>query len=210
MSDLDAALKRQPNDAETLVRRGELYLGTRAPEKAKADFEAATRLAPDNSDLIAQARIGMAYSRAGLFEPAIAQLNLWITAHPKSEDMPLALSARCWTRAAWGKELDAALADCDAALKGDRVSAVMGNRGLVLLRMGRLDDAIVQYTAAIGQQPKLAPALYGRGLAELKKGDKTKGEADIAAANALAPGLAAQYRRFGLAPDGGPPPSGKS
>jgi tetratricopeptide (TPR) repeat protein len=200
MSDLDAALKREPNDVDSLMRRGELYLAARAPDKAKADFEAATRLAPDNSEL--PARIGLAYGRAGLFEPAIAQLNLWITAHPKSEDMPQALSARCWTRAVWGKELDAALADCDAALRKNKVSEVMGNRGLVLLRMGRLDDAIVQYTAAIGQQPKLAPALYGRGLAELKKGDKAKGEADIAAANALAPGLAAQYRRFGLAPDG--------
>jgi tetratricopeptide (TPR) repeat protein len=201
MSDLDAALKREPNDVDALMRRGELYLAIRAPDKAKGDFEAATRLAPDNSEL--PARIGLAYGRAGLFEPAIAQLNLWITAHPKSEDLPQALSARCWTRAAWGKELDAALADCDAALRKNRVSEVMGNRGLVLLRMGRFDDAIVQYTAAIGQQPKLAPALYGRGLAELKKGDKAKGEADIAAANAIAPGLAAQYRRFGLAPDGG-------
>jgi tetratricopeptide (TPR) repeat protein len=200
MSDLDAALKREPNDVETLMRRGELYLAARAPEKAKADFEAATKLAPDNSEL--PARIGLAYGRAGLFEPALQQLNLWITAHPRSEDLPLALNARCWTRAAWGKELEAALADCDAALRKNKVSEVMGNRGLVLLRMGRLDDAIVQYTAAIGQQPKLAPALYGRGLAELKKGDKAKGEADIAAANAIAPGLAAQYKRFGLAPDG--------
>jgi tetratricopeptide (TPR) repeat protein len=200
MSDLDAALKREPNDVDALMRRGELYLAVRAPEKAKGDFEAATRLAPDNSEL--PARIGLAYGRAGLFEPAIAQLNLWIAAHPKSEDMPQALSARCWTRAVWGKELDVALADCDAALRKNKVSEVMGNRGLVLLRMGRFDDAIVQYTAAIGQQPKLAPALYGRGLAELKKGDKARGEADIAAANAIAPGLAAQYRRFGLAPDG--------
>jgi tetratricopeptide (TPR) repeat protein len=200
MSDLDAALKREPNDVETLMRRGELYLAARAPDKAKGDFEAATRLAPDNSEL--PARIGLAYGRAGLFEPAVQQLNLWIAVHPKSEDLPRALSARCWTRAAWGRELEAALADCDAALRKNRVSEVMGNRGLVLLRMGRLDEAIVQYTTAIGQQPQLAPALYGRGLAELKKGDKAKGEADIAAANAIAPGLAAQYRRFGLAPDG--------
>lgn len=200
MSDLDAALKREPKDVDSLMRRGELYLAVRAPEKAKADFEAATKLAPDNSEL--PARIGVAYGRAGLFEPAIAELNLWIAAHPKSEDMPQALSARCWTRAVWGKELEAALADCDTALRRNKVSEVMANRGLVLLRMGRLDEAVVQYNAAIGQQPKLAPALYGRGLAELKKGDKAKGEADIAAANALAPGLAAQYRRFGLAPDG--------
>ena len=38
-------------------------------------------------------------------------------------------------------------------------------------------------------------------MAELKKGAKTEGEADLAAAKALAPGLAQEYRRFGLAPD---------
>jgi tetratricopeptide (TPR) repeat protein/predicted aspartyl protease len=200
MSDLDAALKREPNDVDSLMRRGELYLAARAPDRAKADFEAATKLSPDNSELPAQ--IGLAYGRAGLFEPAINQLDIWIAAHPRSEDLPRVQSARCWARAAWGKELDVALGDCDAALRKARTSEVMSNRGLVLLRMGKLDDAIVQYTAAIAQQPKLAPALYGRGLAELKKGDKVKGEADIAAANAVAPGLAAQYKRFGLAPEG--------
>ncbi|HEX2818460.1 MAG TPA: aspartyl protease family protein [Phenylobacterium sp.] len=202
MADLDAALKREPNDVETLMRRGELFLATRAPEKAREDFEAATRLAPDNSEL--PERIGTAFGRAGQFEPAIQQLNLWITAHPKSEDLPRVLSSRCFARAAWGKELDAALADCDAALRKNKVSEVMGNRGLVLLRMGKLDEAIAQYNAAVGLQPRYAPALYGRGLAELKKGDKAKGEADIAAAKAIAPGLAQQYQRYGLAPDAAP------
>ena len=111
------------------------------------------------------------------------------------------MNARCWTRAAWGRELDLALADCDAALRRDRNSEVMESRGLVMFRMGRLDEAITLYTAAIKQQPRAAPALYGRGLAELKKGAKAEGEADIAAAKAIAPDLAAQYKRYGLAPD---------
>ena len=91
-----------------------------------------------------------------------------------------------------------------AAMRRDKTSEVMATRGLVLLRMGRLDEAIVQYTAAIKAQPQAAPALYGRGLAQLQKGAKAQGEADIAAAAAIAPGLAAEYRRLGLAPDGAP------
>jgi len=207
MADLDESLKRQPNDPEALMRRGELYLSTRDPTRAKADFDAAMKLAPGDSGLASQA--GVAYARAGLYEPAIHELDRWISVNPKNEDLPRALNARCFARAAWGKELEAALADCDLAMKRDRTSEVMENRGLVLLRMGRLDEAIAQYSAAIKAQPRAAPALYGRGLAELKKGAKAEGEADIAAAKAIAPGLPQQYQRYGLAPDGAPPGPGK-
>ncbi|MGZ6019952.1 MAG: aspartyl protease family protein [Phenylobacterium sp.] len=204
MADLDEALKRQPNDPEALMRRGELYLTTRDPVRAKADFDAAMKLSPNDSSLIAQA--GAAYARAGLYEPAIHELDTWIAAHAKDEDLPRAFTSRCYARATWGKELPTALADCDAAMRKDKTSEVMETRGLVLLRMGRLDEAIAQYTAAIKAQPRAAPALYGRGLAELKKGQKTEGDADVAAAAAIAPGLAAQFKRFGVAPETVPEP----
>jgi tetratricopeptide (TPR) repeat protein len=79
----------------------------------------------------------------------------------------------------------------------------MQNRGLVLLRMGRLDEAISQYGEAVRAQPHAAPALYGRGLAELKKGDKAAGDADIAAAQAIAPAVGEPFKRIGLEPAGG-------
>jgi tetratricopeptide (TPR) repeat protein len=199
MADLDESLKRQPNDPEALMRRGELYLASRDQARAKADFDAAMKLAPTNGGLLIEA--GAAYARAGLHELAIHDLDAWIAANPKAEDLPRALNLRCFARAAWGQELETALADCDAALKRDKTSEVMTNRGLVLLRMGRLDEAIAQYSAALKAQPRDAPALYGRGVAELKKGQKTEGDADIAAAEAIAPGLAQQYRRYGLVPD---------
>jgi len=205
MSDLNEALKRQPNDTEALMARGQIYLGMRQAEKAKADFDAAFKLAPADTSLVATA--GMAYARAGLYEPAIHALDVWIAAHPRSEDLPLVLNARCYARGAWGKELELALADCDAALKQDKISAVMDSRGLVLLRMGRLDEAIVQYGAAIKAQPRAAEPLYGRGVAELKKGQKAAGEADIAAAKAIAPAVEQEFKRFGLAPDGAPSPA---
>jgi tetratricopeptide (TPR) repeat protein len=202
MADLDESLKRQPDDPEALMRRAELYLSSRDAVRAKADFEAAFKLAPADSGLVSQA--GTAYARAGQYEDAIHALDTWIAAHPRDEDLPRALNARCFSRAAWGKELETALADCDGAMRRDRTSEVMTNRGLVLLRLGRLDDAIAQYAAAIKAQPRAAAALYGRGLAELKKGQKTEGDADLAAALAIAPGLTAEYRRFGLAPEGAP------
>jgi tetratricopeptide (TPR) repeat protein len=160
------------------------------------------KLAPGNTNLVQQA--GVAFARAGFYEDAIRQMDTWIAAHPKDEDLPAALGARCYARAAWGKELDIALADCDVAMRKDKTSLTMQTRGLVLLRMDKLDEAIAQYTAAIKAQPRAARALYGRGLAELKKGQKAEGDADLAAALAIAPGLTAEYRRLGLAPDRAP------
>jgi tetratricopeptide (TPR) repeat protein len=100
-----------------------------------------------------------------------------------------------------GKELDVALADCDQALRRDKNSVLMGYRGLVLYRMGRFGEAIAQYTTALKAQPRLAAALYGRGLAELKTGAKSEGDTDIAAATEILPSLPQEYRRYGLSTD---------
>jgi len=199
MADLGEALRRDPGDVEALMVRGRLYLANKDADRGQADFDAALKLAPQNNALPMQ--IGLAYTGFGLFEPAVRQFDGWIAAHPADPRVPQALAARCFTRAAWGQQLDAALADCDAALKKDRVSQVMQSRGLVLLRMGRLDEAIAQFNAALKAQPRAAGALYGRGLAELKKGVTADGEADIAAARDLEPRLVEQYRRWGLTPD---------
>ncbi|HEY2358219.1 MAG TPA: tetratricopeptide repeat protein, partial [Phenylobacterium sp.] len=198
-ADLDQALNLQPDDASALRLRGELYLRRKDVKLAQADFDAALKSSSANAELPVE--IGLAYVGAGFYEAGVRQLDGWITAHPKDENLGQAYAARCWARASWGKELDAALADCDAALRRDHNSRVMEFRGLVLYRMGRLDEAILQYGAAVKLQPRSAAALYGRGLAELKKGARDAGDADLAAAKTLSPGIVEEWRRFGLAPD---------
>jgi tetratricopeptide (TPR) repeat protein/predicted aspartyl protease len=198
MADLDEALKRQPNDPDALLRRGELYLASRDTARARTDFEAAIKLAPDRPDLAATT--SAAYVNAGQYDLAIEQLDAWVAAHPKNDNLAVALGARCYARAAAGKDLEKALADCDVAVRKDPVSQIMQVRALTLLRMNRLDEAITQYAAAIRAQPRDAVALYGRGLAELKKGDKAASDADFAAAVAIAPAVANSFRRMGLAP----------
>jgi tetratricopeptide (TPR) repeat protein len=200
MADLDEALKLKPDDLEARLLRAEVFLQNKDVARAEADFEVAQKAAPANADLSAQ--IGQAYARAGLYDEGLRRLDGWIAAHPRAEDIGGVLAARCWTRAVAGKQLEAALADCDQALKKERNSVTMSDRGLVLLRLGRFDESIAQFSAALKAEPRLAPALYGRGLAELKKGNKAAGDADIAAAASIAPALAQQYRRYGLSPDG--------
>ncbi len=201
MADLDQALALKPDDGDVLVVRGELYLSRKDVTRAQADFDTALKLAPPNGEL--PLALANAYARARMFDPALKMYDGWIAAHPKDRRLASALNGRCWTRALAGKELDLALADCDAAMKqGLRVSNVMDSRGLVLLRLGRVDEAITQYDRAIQAQPKNAWSLYGRGLAKLKKGQKAGGDADVQAAIALQPNMAAVARSYGVAPEG--------
>ncbi|HEY2356944.1 MAG TPA: aspartyl protease family protein [Phenylobacterium sp.] len=206
LADLDQALKYNPGDEQALMLRGELYLQAHNATKAKADFDAVQKIAPGRSDL--PAMIGVAYARAGLFDLGIQYLDGWIAAHPRDENLSRVYGARCWARAAANKDLDKALADCDLATRRDHNSQIMTYRGLVLYRMGRTDEAVLQYGAAIRAQPLAAQALYLRGLAELKKGDKAAGDADLAAAKAIDPNLTQEFRRFGLTPETGPATDG--
>ena len=200
MSDLAEALKLKPDDVDALMTRGGLYLGAKDEAAARADFEAIKRHAPDNRELAI--RIGQIYNAAGHYEAAVGEYDRWLAAHPNADAAPRVLNERCWSRALWGKQLEAGLADCDAALKkGGRNSAFMDSRGLVLLRMGRLNEAIRQYDAALKLQPKQAWSLYGRGLAKLRRGDVAAGRLDMAAAVAIDPGLAQQVKRLGVASD---------
>jgi tetratricopeptide (TPR) repeat protein len=64
--------------------------------------------------------------------------------------------------------------------------------------MGQWDSAIDDYNEALQSNPKLASSLYGRGLAKLKKGDTTGGNADIAAARAVDANIAGDFRRYGV------------
>ena len=64
--------------------------------------------------------------------------------------------------------------------------------------MGQFDAAIDDYSSALKLDPKLASALYGRGLAKLKKGDTAGSDADIALANAFEPNIKAHFARYGV------------
>ena len=112
-------------------------------------------------------------------------------------------------RAAGGREVQQALNCCNESLKLKADQAdVLDTRGFVNLRLGKMDDAIKDYDAALKLDPKLPGALYSRGVAKSRKGDKAGGSADISAAKAMksdvesksrATASASRERRAGLA-----------
>jgi hypothetical protein len=54
------------------------------------------------------------------------------------------------------------------------------------------------YSSALRFDPKLASALYGRGLARLKNGDKAGGDTDISAATTIQAGIGDDFARYGV------------
>ena len=64
--------------------------------------------------------------------------------------------------------------------------------------MSRLDAALTDYDAALRIDPKMAAALYGRGIAFRRKGDEARAAADIAAALKIQPDIAEELARHGV------------
>ena len=60
-----------------------------------------------------------------------------------SRTRPAPRTPLCYNQAMWNLSLDKALADCDTAVAlSPRSAAILDSRALVLLRLGRLDEAL--------------------------------------------------------------------
>ena len=85
---------------------------------------------------------------------------------------------------------DRAITDHDQAIRLDPKNALaFNNRGKAYIAKRDNDRAIADYDQAIRLNPKYAAAFYNRGIAKHRNGDKAGGDADIARARHLQPGI---------------------
>jgi len=193
-ADVAAALKldRENATARNLEAKLDLKAG-----KYAAVIDSATALMPKqphNGPLIAYR--GIAYAQTG--RAALAAKD-FADARTAVGDHSNALNDLCWDKAILGMALDAAMVDCDAALKiSPEAGYILDTRGLVLLRLGRFADAVETYDKALRVRPRLTASLYGRGLAKRHLGKAVEGDADIAAARALDPGISKDFDAYGV------------
>lgn len=196
-TDIEKAVDLAPGDGGLLRTRAGLRLRDHDRPGALADIEAAARVtAPTSLEAVPLADLF-----ARLDQPArgIAMLGPVIASHQQDGQLADLLNERCWMRAQAGLELDAALDDCNRAVKrASGAAAFLDSRGLVYLRQGKYAAAIADYDAALAIAPRMAWSLYGRGLARIALGQKDAGEADTAAAVAVAPDIAAEAKRHGI------------
>jgi tetratricopeptide (TPR) repeat protein len=197
LSDLDRAIELKPDDVTARMMRADLLLRRGEFDRAQADFEAAAKAAPPGDDV--HLRIAAAYDRHEHWAEVIQHLDAWLAVHANESNAAIYFDQRCRARAMLGKELDKAMADCNAAIRKVRAPAFLSTRGLVRLRLGQLNEAIGDFDAAVKAAPKDAWTLYLRGLAKTRLGRTAEGETDIQAALAINPHVAERVaRRAGL------------
>ena len=149
--------------------------------------------APDASDLLLGR--GIAYARSG----DLARAEKDFTAARGKVTDAAGFNNMCWSKATAGVALESALADCNAALANSPENpGFLDSRGLVLLRLGRIEDSLSDYNKALTKNPSLPSSLFGRAVAWARKGDQAKSDADATAALKIDPDVRADFERYGV------------
>jgi tetratricopeptide (TPR) repeat protein/predicted aspartyl protease len=203
LADLDHVLTLNQDFLRAYLPRAEIRLHEKNLDGAIADLDAVDRLAPKQADI--RFVLAERYEAVNRFSQAIAQYDLWIRSHPVDSKMAMALGARCRASAIENEDLAGGLADCNKALsiadkRNPNYGHLFEDRGLLELRQANYEKAISDFDAALKTMPKNAFALYGRGVAKMRKNKTAEGETDLAEAVKIAPHIAAPFSARGLAP----------
>lgn len=193
LADLDRAIELDPEMVE--ARSAKIRLLQKKGDLDGAAAMIAAALAQNPGDVSLMIEQGIILEKRGDSagaEVAFAKVR-------QASDAPAQLNDLCWTKARQGVALESALADCNLALERQpNFASYLDSRGLVLLRLGRLDEAIRDYDAALATKPSLSWSLYGRAVARAKQGDAVSAEADRKAALAFNPQLEREFDQMGL------------
>jgi tetratricopeptide (TPR) repeat protein len=192
IQDYSQAIKLNGKFAAAYNNRAVAYDRKGDYDHAIQDYDQAIKLKPF---VEAYFNRGNAFLAKNQYDHAIDDFNQALKLKP---DFEPALDNRCWARAVVGI-VKQALADCNAALRrmpGN--AATRESRGFIYLKMTYFDAAVSDFDTALQIDPKLAFALYGRGLAKLNNQDPA-GETDLQRAKALQSDIAEEYLRYGIA-----------
>jgi tetratricopeptide (TPR) repeat protein len=192
-ADLDAALKLDPSFIDAIAEKANIQADNGDLAGAVATYSSALEKSPGNISLLVGR--GIAYARSG--DATHAETD-FAGARVKATE-PVIFNNMCWSKATAGVALESALTDCDAALaRAPEVPGYLDSRGLVLLRLGRLDDAIADYDRALSKSPNIPSSLFGRAVAWARKGDRKRSETDAASALKIDPDVRNDFARYGV------------
>jgi tetratricopeptide (TPR) repeat protein len=195
IADYGRALRIDPYSIDALVGRGNVHAQRGAYDVALRDFDAALILSPHDPGAMRGRELAL-QGRIDAVGAEIAMITEALIRRPRDAGL---LNNRCWVRAVAGRELELALADCNAALTIEPNSAnTLDSRALVHLKRGSLAEALTDYEAALAIEPGDGHYLYGRGLVRRALGQNASAEEDFIAAERAQPGVAEMYRSYGL------------
>ncbi len=185
---IDERLQDAPGDRVALNTGVTLALRRGAPEAILPALDSALAQEPDDVTLRSwRGQIRALAGQTGLAREDFAFVRA------RGEGEPTNLNNVCWAQAISGFDLDAALADCDAAIAAAPVAGFIDSRAMVLLQMERYAEARAAYDQALEGQPDLASSLFGRALARKALGDAEASQ-DSARALLLDADVADDYR----------------
>lgn len=191
LADIALALKLAPEDPDALAEKARLLEQTGDYTGALAALDT---IKSDSPDPYTRAQRAVILYKAGRTEESRKAFDA-LHAEAKTS---VEFNNLCWAKATEDLFLDSALEDCRAALKlSPGTGSFEDSLGMVLLKLGKLDEALTAYNAAVASKTGAA-SLMGRAFVYLRKGDRAHAEADAAAARKLAPKIDDTFAGYGL------------
>jgi tetratricopeptide (TPR) repeat protein len=176
LEDLRAAVSLNPDSARDLDMLSEIEAEDGDYVDSISHLSSVIKLRGETVVLLA--RRGADYAKTK--QMALADKD-FAAAEAKAQD-PRSLNSLCWTLATHGVSMDKAMNACDAAIatgRGDELAHFFDSKGFLLLKLGRCKDAMASYEKALKLQPLMATSLYGRGICELREGQKKEAQEDM-------------------------------
>jgi len=194
-ADIQAALSVEPHNKAALVALAHLQSG--AGDHTPAAATLSTDLSFHQNDPEVLALRGVEYLKSNRQALATQDFNAAkasaTTAHHNN--------TLCWAKATAGVALRSALEDCEAALaETPGHASYLDSQALVWLRLLRYDDAIGTYSKVLAFRPMSPTSLFGRGIAERRRGDIKAANRDLAVARSMEPDIDNRFSEFGLTP----------
>lgn len=183
------------DDAYSRGVRAALYFARKDYTRAVSDLDEAIRFDAETAGYYALR--GDSWLALESYARAVADFDTAIRLEPGNASY---LNSRCYVRALQGRQLDLALADCEASLKIEDDPNTLDSRASVKLQMGDFAGAFADYDAAFTREPSFYGSQYGRGLARIRLGQVEAGRRDIAAALAARPDADADFKKMGQNP----------
>jgi tetratricopeptide (TPR) repeat protein len=188
------ALTLAPDEHDLLWGRALAWFGLADYERALADFDAALRIASDNTQgQFVEYYRGVCHLQLGDADAALSDLE---RALRLGFDAAVVYDAR---GSAWLDKTDykQALRNFEEAVARDPQRAVyVGNRGLAKYYLGRFDEALADYQVA-HQMDSNDPFVYNnRGLLFVKVGEYDRGRKDLLEAARLLPTLPEPHKNL--------------
>jgi len=180
--DLDAAVQRDPKNAEMMGLRGYVYFEMKQYERAIADFDAALQLDPRN--LNALLGRGNANADRGRIDLAMQDYNLATQRNPSAPE-PFFNRGKVYFMQ---RNYDGVVSELTQAIRLNPARGeYFGLRGGAYAMNKDYERALADLDQAIRLDPSDADYFFNRSGVKLRMGDKAGADADMARAKALNP-----------------------